>query len=200
MNTLTARHRQQQLALRAATIQQLLRLWPTLDWTRLDRTFPAWVLAVGEVVQANKRTSSGLAAAYLQAFRLSEGIPAGPVVVTDTVDAEQLLTSLRVTALVAAKRSAAAGMTAEQAMANAFVLSSGAASRLVLEGGRDTLVESLRADSRAFGWRRVSSGRACDFCRMLVGRGAVYKQDTSGFASHDHCGCTAEPVYKEPPR
>jgi hypothetical protein len=55
--------------------------------------------------------------------------------------------------------------------------------------------ESVAADDYAQGWRRVTSGAACGFCRMLAGRGEVYTEATADFASHDHCGCGAEPVY-----
>jgi hypothetical protein len=30
---------------------------------------------------------------------------------------------------------------------------------------------------------------------MLAGRGSVYSADTAEFEAHDHCGCSAEPVY-----
>ena len=30
---------------------------------------------------------------------------------------------------------------------------------------------------------------------MLAGRGAVFRQDTARFAAHEHCSCTAQPVF-----
>lgn len=59
---------------------------------------------------------------------------------------------------------------------------------------RDTVTTNQRRDPQAVGWRRVSGG-GCPFCRMLAGRGAVYKSDTARFASHPHCHCTAAPVF-----
>jgi hypothetical protein len=50
------------------------------------------------------------------------------------------------------------------------------------------------ADPKARGWMRVGSGR-CDFCRMLIGRGAVYTESTVDFHAHDHCGCGATPAW-----
>jgi hypothetical protein len=108
--------------------------------------------------------------------------------------AEQVATALRVTTLVAIKKSTMAGKTAELAMRDAFVQSSGAATRLVLDAGRDTIRQTTVADPRTAGWQRVTSG-GCDFCAMLAGRGAVYSEATADFASHDHCACSAEPVY-----
>ena len=60
---------------------------------------------------------------------------------------------------------------------------------------RDTITTNTRRDPSARGWRRVTSG-GCSFCRMLAGRGAVYKVATARFASHPHCGCTAAPVFE----
>ena len=59
---------------------------------------------------------------------------------------------------------------------------------------RDTVLTNRRRDPSAVGWRRVSSG-GCKFCRMLADKGAVYSESTARFASHEHCGCTAQPVF-----
>lgn len=194
---LTDTYRQQTLALRAQTLRDLHKLWPALDWRRLDSTYPAWFTAVSALISRDRQTAAGLASAYLKAFRLSQGVPGNPrIVLAQDVPPAQVSTALRVTTVVAAKRSAAAGKTAAQAMADAFVMSSGSATRLVLDGGRDTIRQSLAVDPRAIGWQRVTSGRSCEFCAMLAGRGAVYKADTADFQSHDHCSCTAEPVYR----
>jgi hypothetical protein len=44
--------------------------------------------------------------------------------------------------------------------------------------------------------QRVLGGAGCDFCQMLAGRGEVYSAETADFEAHDHCGCTAEPIYR----
>lgn len=59
---------------------------------------------------------------------------------------------------------------------------------------RDTILTNRRQDPSAVGWRRVSSGK-CRFCRMLADRGAVYKEKTARFAAHEHCQCSAQPVF-----
>lgn len=61
---------------------------------------------------------------------------------------------------------------------------------------RDTILANRRSDSSAVGWRRVTSGRGCPFCRMLADKGAVYRQETARFAAHENCSCTAQPVFK----
>jgi hypothetical protein len=31
---------------------------------------------------------------------------------------------------------------------------------------------------------------------MLAGKGEIFKQDTARFAAHEHCHCTAQPVFE----
>lgn len=64
---------------------------------------------------------------------------------------------------------------------------------------RETIMESSIADPAARGWQRVADGNACGFCQMLEGRGAVYSESSADFASHDHCGCSAEPAFEGEP-
>ena len=60
---------------------------------------------------------------------------------------------------------------------------------------RDTILSNTKRDPAAVGWRRLASASACGFCKMLAGRGSVYKRDTATFGAHDNCGCTAAPVF-----
>lgn len=81
--------------------------------------------------------------------------------------------------------------------------------RTLIEGGtqrrianfaRATVTGSAIADPRADGWQRVGDGDSCAFCRMLIGRGAVYSEAGADFASHDKCGCSAVPAFNGQPR
>jgi hypothetical protein len=71
----------------------------------------------------------------------------------------------------------------------------GASTRLVLNGGRDTVTAAAVKDPMARGWERVIEPGACSFCSMLAGRGAVYKSSTVDFRAHDHCHCIGRPVF-----
>lgn len=64
---------------------------------------------------------------------------------------------------------------------------------------RDTVTTNTTRDPAASGWRRVSSGSGCKFCRMLADRGAVYKAETARFASHGNCHCSAAPAFGDAP-
>lgn len=63
---------------------------------------------------------------------------------------------------------------------------------------RDTITTNRQRDPESVGWRRVAAG-GCRFCRMLAGRGEVYRHDSARFASHPNCHCTAQPVFKTNP-
>lgn len=67
--------------------------------------------------------------------------------------------------------------------------------KYVLAAGRATIQHNVARDPQASGWQRVTRADACTFCRMLAGRGAVYKKTTAFFASHDDCNCAAVPSW-----
>jgi hypothetical protein len=70
----------------------------------------------------------------------------------------------------------------------------GGAQRRIANFSRLTVSGSSIADPSAQGWQRVGAGE-CDFCQMLLGRGAVYTEATADFPSHDNCNCQAEPAF-----
>jgi hypothetical protein len=73
----------------------------------------------------------------------------------------------------------------------------GGAQRRIVNVSRRSVIDSTAADPRAEGWMRTGVGE-CDFCRMLIGRGAVYSESSVRFGAHDHCGCQAAPSWGRP--
>lgn len=71
----------------------------------------------------------------------------------------------------------------------------GGAQRRIANFSRLTVAESSLADPQARGWKRTGRGD-CDFCAMLIGRGAVYTEASADFPAHDHCNCGAEPEWR----
>jgi hypothetical protein len=71
----------------------------------------------------------------------------------------------------------------------------GAANEYALQPGRDTIASSSLADPKGTGWHRETRGDACKFCRMLAGRGGVYREASASFAAHGHCNCVAVPSW-----
>lgn len=70
----------------------------------------------------------------------------------------------------------------------------GGTQRRIADHVRYTIAGSSVADPAARGWQRVGIGE-CEFCQMLIDRGAVYTEATADFASHDRCNCAAEPAF-----
>lgn len=64
----------------------------------------------------------------------------------------------------------------------------------IANGARNVVTMSSIADPSARGWMRIGAGE-CDFCAMLVSRGAVYTESSVEFAAHDHDNCGAAPAF-----
>lgn len=197
---LTEAHRLAQVRLSATAVRDFLAVWRLLDPAALDSSFPDYARAAQVVIEARREQSVALSSAYLSAFREAEGVPSSvPLTIARAaeLERERLLTALLVTGPVEIKRATRTGKPPERAAERGLVASAGAAKRLVLDGGRETLAETVRRDPAARGVARVTDGSPCSFCAMLASRGAVYAEDTAAFRAHDACGCTAEPVYGE---
>lgn len=83
---------------------------------------------------------------------------------------------------------------AEPDWATALVKAFGGLQRIIANADRETIAASSVADRNARGWARAGAGE-CQFCQMLIARGAVYTEATADFASHDRCGCVAVPAF-----
>lgn len=192
---ITRAYRRQQLALRAQTVREMAAIWPALANEALDDSWPVFAVAASSLIQRQRRQAAGLASSYLRAHRLASGVAGTPVVrIAGPAASVELAKSLHTTSVVAIKKSMTAGLSLPVANTNALVRASGAATRHVLDGGRETVMQSAAADPTLDGWQRVTFG-GCTFCRNLAERGTVYANESVDFGAHDHCMCSAEPVY-----
>lgn len=117
--------------------------------------------------------------------------------------------SLRITGPINIKDRIKRAQRPQDAARAALVDASGAASRHVLDGGRDTTLEVIEKDPVAVGWIRVTDSDPCYFCAMLASRGPVkYKAGLKAFDEsdaqfqgpgtvkvHDHCACILVPYF-----
>lgn len=190
-NPLSTRHRNRQLALRAATLRDMLVLWRAVNPTNLADTIGPFALAAATIVQARFRDSGVLAVRFLRDFHEAEGNGGTVTAIAPDPPARKeasgLLRGAALSGIINARRR---GFSPDAAARNGFVKVSGSASNLVLGGSRIVLTEATGR------YRRVAGGGACDFCKMLEGRGAVYSARSSDFTAHDHCACSAEPVFR----
>lgn len=193
---LTEQYRQAQLQIRGQALRDFTALWSI--WKGDENSFTQLVAAAIALVRVYRSISAAAAASYYEAFReaaQAAGVPS--TVLASAIPDGQIATSLYVTARDALRGALAAGQPAVEARSTAFVRASGAVTRHIVDGGRQTILDSVAADPEAVGWARVTDGNPCYFCLTLASRGAVYKSEqTASFQAHDHCACVAMPVYK----
>ena len=113
-----------------------------------------------------------------------------------TRDEAEIRAAISSTSRAAVYKALGAGKPFDAAMSNGLVQVSGAVSREVMNGGRDTILDEVQRDPKVQGWARVTGGDPCAFCAMLASRGPAYREETVDFQAHDHCDCGAEPVYE----
>lgn len=196
---LSEQHRQAQLTVRSSALRAFLALWPI--WNGDTSSFAQLVQAVLPLARVYRQSSAAIAGVYYESIRNAQEVPGRPAVrLAATVTPKQIATSMYVTGQAMTRDALAAGQTAEQARRAALTRVSGAVTRHVLNGGRQTIIDSVAADKQAHGWARITDGQPCAFCAMLAGRGAVYKtEQTADFEAHDHCGCQAIPLFNGSP-
>lgn len=189
---LTQLHRRRQLELRAGVIAGVVALWPAFDLDDIDGSWPTLEAGLLELIRARRRRSADLSIAYYRALRLVEGVP-GDVqpVVADPPPAELERATLRLLGPIAAKKAIA--RRRPRVAEDTLTRLAGSTARQVLDGGRRSLTETLKADKAATGWRRITDSSPCKFCASIADQGVVGAD--VDFAAHDHCGCTAEPAF-----
>lgn len=193
---LTEAHRLTQAKIGALAVLRMRSIWRLLNPDDLDGTFGDWLLAATPIVQAQRAVSARTAASYLAAAKtlsLGPGRRSAPVL-ADEIDPAVLATSLLVTGPLSVKRAMTRGVTLDRALDTAQASSAAAAMRHAVDGGRQTILRTVRADPDARGWQRVASGNACKFCSELDGK--FHRDDTADFPAHDGCSCSQEPVYR----
>lgn len=201
---LTEWHQKQQVALSDALVSDVGKLWKL--WSPSDSaSYEAFETAMLLLIQNRASNSAAIAAKYVEFFRAIDGPTAAArkiatVPLAAGATKEQIRKSLAVTAQATVLRALEAGEPFEKAMQTGLASVSGSASRLMLQAGRDTILEEVERDSHIVGYTRVAGADACAFCAMVASRGPVYKtESTAGKfnAWHDHCNCGVEIVYKD---
>jgi len=184
-------------------IPKLLReAWPLLDLHDLKGTMPQFTAAVRSIVARYGQASAAGALTYYKAERQAAKVPGRPSLrlapsPTDSV----------IEAAVSWATTGLYGPVTPEAESTALRQLDGAVSNLVLDQGRDTIINAVRQDRQAKGWARVTSPGACSFCVMLAlraGAGFLYtSKQSANFRAHTPnadgsgglCQCHAEPVF-----
>ena len=219
----TEQHRRRQVALANRVRSEFSRLWPS--WTVTDRRgFDRLVDATLPLIESRQVASATEASRYLAAFAMVEGAAAPSVAEVSPFNRDRAAAAMYATGQAQASRSLTAGMSPQAARQTALVTLTGAVVRLVEDGSRQVIEDTVAETSDVQGYMRVTGPNPCAFCAMLASRGPVYKSSALGdpmpnmpgkFASpvvgrsgrqrgsrapgepyHDHCVCTLEPFYE----
>lgn len=170
---------------------ELVRWWAGLDVSDGRAAAGALEAFLAELVAAYGSVAAALAADFYDQLRDEAGAPGRfRADLADPVPAGQA---------EAAARWAVGPLFGGDGAQAALGHAAGSVQRLVQQPGRDTIALNVGRDPAKPGWARVPRGRACAFCRMLAGRGAVYtsaKAARGMRAYHDHCKCSAVPVWR----
>lgn len=194
---LTRRHYASQLGVRAATSRDIMTLWRGVDPTNLTGTFDTFAQSATVLTRARHGTSSGVAADYQEQFRRAERVAGRAAVKLGAgLDVRNALSSIRGAGLSGIINARRAGFSPQAAAQRGLVKVLGATTRLVLGGGRETILSSAIEDTQASRWQRVTSGDPCSFCVSLAVDGNTFAADTADFEAHDHCSCSAEVAYE----
>lgn len=191
-------HRIQQVKLTADVQRLLAEVYRrTIDPSRLDQTFPVYLAAASRVLGQGRAASDVLARRYY--MRAASGAGFEPVALDAPpvpMNREAVETSLRVTGPVLVKQQIAKGVPLVLATQLGLAATIAAGKRIMLDGGREMLIQASRRDPNVKAWARVSDGGPCAFCAMLISRGPVYGEEFVSFRSHDRCGCGVRLVFK----
>jgi hypothetical protein len=190
-------HYLSQKAVYADLEQKVHRLWPSLDVQHLGKSLPGFTDQAGVLVRHYGRASQSLASRHYLNVRRSHGLLTRFTVPhVPPPPRERLEKSLGwATEGLWTDAVLAGDPSATELINTALIKTTGTLQRAVADQGRQVITESVSADPRATAWARATSPGCCDFCAMLADRGAVYSDETADFESHDHCQCSADPIF-----
>lgn len=205
---LVQRHHESQKLIARNAVAELEPLWGMLDFHALEETTADWLKATRPVLERNYLVSQFVAAEFVNAHRASILSVAEPLIVlpnplgafvTPTVDRKVSLgfmISMKVTGPLHVAKLMPAPQ--EEAMRAGLSKSSGAAVRLVLNGGRGMVRFLADHDDAAVGVAGVADETACESCQFLttpiLKRDGARKMDAVAIG-HDFCRCSARLVY-----
>lgn len=177
-----------QAGLAAIVASAMADLFKRLDVNNLKASLPAFTAATKLLVDKHGAASGTLASRFYRQQRSAAGLRG---TFTPRIASPPPLGKVKA-GIAWGTRTL---WTPEPDLESAATTMQGVAETMVLDVGRQTVIDSVHADRQAKGWARVPEPGACSFCILLSTRGAVYKADTVGFAAHPSCRCHAEPVF-----
>ena len=209
------RLRTAQVGLTRLLLRDLRGLRRLVNPNRLQATVPTWIDAVAALVARYSQVSATLGADFYDGERAAAGVPGTfTVPLADAPPPEQTSNSLRWATKDVWDRDVDVATDAQTEPLDvrldaAMKKADGAIERLVLNSGRDTVLEAVKRDPQAVAWARGAALGCCSFCALMATRGATYHTaDTAGRDAnvrfegdgeakfHNWCRCVVIPVYR----
>lgn len=177
-----------QAGLGALAARELDALWASLDLSHPEQARDALLEAIPALTVTVGLAAATVAADWYDLLRAEEGIQGRfRALMADPYPVEAVQERVRF--------GAAHLFTDTPGDLKPFL--DGAVQKYALQPARDTVSRSTVADPRAVGWQRHTRGASCSFCRLLAGRGGVYRRETAHFAAHGSCDCVAAPSWDQ---
>lgn len=174
-------------------VEQIWRGLPGYDRGDVDR----WLSQVLPVVLAGQRASVALTDGYIARVmrRPPLGLDPGAIIagVRGGVSPEEVYARPMTTVWTALGN----GSLYDDAVASGMARASEMAAFDVQASMRATAGAVQRADQNIFGYQRVASGSACDFCAELD---SAYVKSGDAMPIHPNCSCSLEPLTAPHPR
>ena len=164
--------RRAQSTLSAAATADLRKVWPRLLTMRPDNMAEALALVLEEFAGKYGSASAALAAEWFEERRedaKAAGSFRAQVAAIPPAERMEILARWGVGPLFGASPDPVTALN----------LVTGGLTRIVLNAGRDTIVQSTALDPAGPRYARHASANACAFCAMLATRGAVYTSETN---------------------
>lgn len=183
--------------LAASSIRDVLAVWSQLNLQDVRSSWPALKTALTALIRDRFSQSATLGTTYYRQARRAANVPGIADVITPDLPADDLISAtLDSTGPWGMLGKIKQGQQVTQASENAGVQMAGASQRLISNGARQAVLQSVDADAKAVAWMRITSSNPCAFCAMLAGRGAIFRSEKSAeFEAHSHCSCVAAPVF-----
>lgn len=211
--------RQSQVQQSGVVTAQTVETMMLLNVEDIVGTWPTVERMIVQLIEDQRAQSVAVTQRFYGEVRRAEGITgAFDLLDADPLNVNQLIRNLRIVGPQTAGKQMALGRP--DVWRNAATKVAGEASRNTLNGGRSSTLNTASADKKVIGWVRVTDGNPCAFCAMLASRGVSYRpykskksavgaggkksvfvrKDKKGrtvndFRAHQHCACTAKPVY-----
>lgn len=176
-------------------------LWRrTMDPADIEGSFQRFAAGADALIKASRSRGELSAQQYYEAVRAYSGyLDDLPTVAEQPGQSRANRAALHATSVAKAKTAIANGTPPVEALDLARAAMLAAAKRRVLDAPRKRLIALTDSDPASRRWARVSDGKPCSFCAMLVSRGPVYSSLSGKFDAHDGCGCSARPVFRNDP-